>query len=88
MFLRRCLCLYFRTVFEGDPHIVCGVDGHKIHQSAPEVCLKIGDQSVLLPENLEELLNSASPCLFIGDLLGDGIQFGFSFIVAVDQSVM
>lgn len=43
--------------------------------------MKIGDQSVLLPENLEELLNSASPCLFIGDLLGDGIQFGFSFIV-------
>lgn len=86
--MRRCLCLYFRTVFEGDPHIVCGVDGHKIHQSAPEVCLKIGDQSVLLPENLEELLNSASPCLFIGDLLGDGTQFDFSFIVAVDQSVI
>ena len=50
--------------------------------------MKIGDQSVLLPENLEELLNSASPCLFIGDLLGDGTQFDFSFIVAVDQSVI
>lgn len=45
--------------------------------------MKIGDQSILLLENLEELLDSGSPCLFIGDLLGDGIQFGFGFIVAV-----
>lgn len=50
--------------------------------------MKIGDQSILRLENLEELLDSGSPCLFIGDLLGDGIQFGFGFIVAVDQPVI
>ncbi len=83
-----CLCLYFHAVAEGDPHIASGVDGHEIHQSAPEVCLELGDQSVLFLQDFEELLNGGSPCLFVGNLLGDGIQLGFGFIVALDQPVI
>lgn len=30
------LCLNFHSVAEGNPNIVCGVDCHKIYQSAPK----------------------------------------------------
>lgn len=86
--LRMCLCLDFHAVAEGDPHIVCGVDGYEIYQTAPEVCLERGDQSVLLLQNFEELLNGGSPCLFVGDLFGGGVQLGFGFIVAVGQPIV
>lgn len=86
--LRVCLCLYSHAVAEGNPHIVCGVDGYEIHQPAPEVRLELGNQSILFLQNFEELLNGGSPCLLVGDLLGDGIQLGFGFIVAMDQSIV
>ena len=30
------LCLNFQSIAEGNPNIVCGVDCHKIYQSAPK----------------------------------------------------
>ncbi len=83
-----CLCLYFHAVSEGDPNIVSGVDGYEIHQPAPEVRLELGNQSILFLQNFEKLLNGGSPCLFVGNLLGDGIQLGFGFIAAVCQPIV
>ena len=86
--LRMCLCLYFYSIAESDPNIVCGVDDYEIHQSAPEVRLEFGDQPILFLQDFEELLDGGSPCLFVGDLFGGGVQLGFGFIVAVGQPIV
>lgn len=46
LFVLTHLCLHFRSVLKGEPHIVLGVDCHEIQQPTSERCVaeqKIGN---------------------------------------------
>jgi len=58
--------LYHRTILKGKPHIVFTVNHDKINQAVPEERVKIGNQSVLLLQVIEECLKGfAASDLFL-----------------------
>ena len=66
------LSLDFLSVLESEPHIVLAVDGHKIHQSAPEGGIE-GVHQFSLCQGFEESLNLCPA----GLLAADGFIQGF-----------
>jgi len=87
---RRCflrLCLYLRSVLEGDAHVVLAVDRHEIHEAVPKRGLKLRDY-VQPPELVEKGFNCRLPSLFVAYGRRDRVQPRLRFVEALSQPVV
>lgn len=81
------LCFYFLTVLEGEPHIVLSVDGHDIHQSAPEGDIK-GAHQFSLCQGFEESLNLCPAGLLAMDGIFDCLKPSFGSVKPCCQTII
>lgn len=81
------LCPDFLSVFEGEPHIVLSVDGHEIHQSAPEGDIK-GVHQFSLCQGFEESLNLCPAGLLAMDGIFDCLKPSFGSVKPCCQTII
>ena len=82
------LCPYFRSILEGDPHVILVVNRHEIDEAVPERRGELCHQPFLLLQVDEEGFDCRLPRLFVAYLLRDRFQPRLAFIEAVSQAVV